>query len=194
VKRKLIASNVVCVLVGLIIGFFANQAVRGPTTPLPNEPSAALPENHPPPELMERLGELMERVRDHPEDRDSLVELGNSFYDMGRFDAAIQWYESALALDSADVHVSTDLGTSYLYSGNFEAAIERFRGSLKLEPDHPQTLQNLGVAFFSSGQYKEAVDVWRRLIDAHPDYVRAAEIEEQIKTAELHMEQQNEAQ
>ena len=194
-KRQLITSNIVCVLVGFIVGFFVNQAMKGPATQqMVEQSSDALPENHPPPELMERLGELMERVENHPEDLDSLVELGNSFYDMGRFDAGIQWYERALQLDPDMIEVSTDLATSYLYAGNSEAAVERFKASLEMDKDHPQTLQNLGVAFFSSGQYKEAVDVWQSLIDTHPDYVRAAEIKEQIKTAELHMRQQTEAQ
>ena len=74
-KRQLIATNIVCVLLGFIVGFFVNQAVRGPATPQPAaESSAALPENHPPPELLERLSELIERVKNHPEDRASLVE------------------------------------------------------------------------------------------------------------------------
>jgi cytochrome c-type biogenesis protein CcmH/NrfG len=193
VKRQLIVSNVVCVLVGFIVGFFVNQAMKGPATPFTEQSSDTLPEDHPPPELLARLGELIERVENHPEDLDSLVELGNSFYDMGRFDAAIQWYERALQLDPDIIEVSTDLGTSYLYTGNSEAAVERFKASLEMDNDHPQTLQNLGVAFFSTGQYKEAVDVWQRLVDTHPDYERAADIREQIKTAELHMRQQTAA-
>jgi len=176
--------------VGFIAGYFVNEVVRNPIGDPPSEPSSAsLPENHPTPDVLERLGQLMSQVEEHPDDRGSLVALGNSFYDMGRFDAAIEWYEKALALDPEDIEVSTDLGTAYLYTGDRAAALERFRKSLEIDGDHPQTLQNMGVAYFSTGEYKEAVEVWERLIDIHPDYVRAKEIREQIKTARLHMEQ-----
>jgi cytochrome c-type biogenesis protein CcmH/NrfG len=180
-------------LVGFILGYFVNEAVNGPRDAA-SVASSALPENHPSPEVLQRLGELLEHVQNHPDDRESLVKLGNSFYDMGRFDAAIEWYEKAVTLDPSDVDVMTDLGTSYLYTGNREAALDRFRKSLEVDENHPQTLQNIGVAYFSAGEYKDAVGVWERLIDVHPDYIRAEEIREQINTAKLHIEQQAVAQ
>jgi cytochrome c-type biogenesis protein CcmH/NrfG len=191
VKRQLFAISIVCLVVGFILGFFVNEAVKGPGGTHSVEPtSTALPENHPSPEVLKRLNELMEHLKNHPNDRESLVQLGNSFYDMGRFDAAIKWYEQALELEPSDIDVLTDLGTAYLYTGNHTAALERFRKSLEIDENHAQTLQNMGVAYFSTGEYKKAVEVWERLIEAHPDYVRAEEIREQIKTARLHMEQQ----
>jgi len=64
--------------------------MKGPASPqMVEQSSDTLPENHPPPELLERLSELIERVENDPEDLDSLVELGNSFYDMGRFDCRL---------------------------------------------------------------------------------------------------------
>lgn len=190
-RRQLFASSVVFLLIGFILGFFVNQAVRSPKKADSAGPSSAsLPENHPAPELLERLDQLLEHVRNHPEDRKSLVQLGNSFYDIGRFDAAVEWYEKALALQPADIDVSTDLGTSYLYTGRREDALRQFQKSLDMDPNHAQTLQNIGVAYFAGGEYKEAVRVWEQLIGAHPDYVRAEEIREQIKTAKLHFEQQ----
>jgi cytochrome c-type biogenesis protein CcmH/NrfG len=174
-------------LVGFILGFFVNEAVKSPGR---TDSAAALPEDHPSPESLRRLSDLMKHVESHPDDLESLVQLGNSFYDMGRFDAAINWYERAFELQPSDIQVSTDLGTSYLYVGNRSAALEQFQKSLEIDANHAQTLQNMGVAYFSSGDYKEAVEVWEKLIEAHPDYVRAEEIREQISTAKLHMEQQ----
>jgi cytochrome c-type biogenesis protein CcmH/NrfG len=190
VKRQLIASGIVCLLVGFILGFFVNESTRAPGHLGGDESSStALPDDHPSPELLEKLGQLMEQVRENPEDRVSMVQLGNSFYDMGRFDSAIEWYQRALELDSSDIDVLTDLGTAYLYTGDRKSALEQFQRSLEIDGNHPQTLQNIGVAYFSAGEYKEAVKAWEKLIQVHPDYVRADEIKEQIETARLHMEQ-----
>ena len=190
-KRQLFVSSIVCLLVGFILGFFVNEAVKSPGSAHPIEHSeTALPENHPSPEALNRLSQLIEHVESNPDDRESLVKLGNSFYDMGRFDAAIKWYEQAFKLEPSDVGVSTDLGTCYLYLGNREAALEQFRKSLEIDADHAQTLQNMGVAYFSGGEYVKAVEVWEKLLAVHPDYVRADEIREQIQTARLHVEQQ----
>ena len=189
-RRQLIAASVVFLLVGFILGFFvARSSQPSEITRSAEHSSEDLPEDHPSPEVLEQLSGLMQQVEHNPEDRKSLVELGNSFYDMGRFDAAVQWYERALELDSSDINVLTDLGTSYLYTGDSEAALKQFSRSLEIDPNHSQTLQNMGVAYFSSGKYEEAVTVWERLITAHPDYQRAAEIKEQIETAKLHLEQ-----
>jgi cytochrome c-type biogenesis protein CcmH/NrfG len=169
------------------LGFFVNEAVNGRR----EIPAETLPENHPSPEVLRRLGELLEHVENHPDDRESLVQLGNSFYDIGRFDASIEWYKRALAIEPSDLDVLTDLGTAYLYMGNRDAAMDQFRKSLEIDGDHPQTLQNMGVAYFSSGEYEKAVEVWEHLISVNPDYVRAEEIREQINTAKLHIEQQD---
>ncbi len=101
---------------------------------------------------------------------------------MGRFDAAINWYEQALQLEPSNVNVRTDLGTAYLYSGNPVKAVDRYRRSLEIEPDHVQTLQNISVAYLSTGNYVEAVAHLEKLLESHPNYPERQEIEQQIES------------
>jgi cytochrome c-type biogenesis protein CcmH/NrfG len=187
VNRRLLATGVVGVLVGLIVGYFAGQLAQPPATGVARQQDEGLPSNHPSQELMTRVQHLLEHAREDPQDRDARVQLADIFYDMQRFDAAIPWYEEALALDPKDVHVSTDLGTAYLYTGELEKALERYRESLELEPNHPQTLQNLGIAHFSTGDYQRAINIWEELLSANPDYPHAADITRQIETARSHL-------
>ena len=147
-----------------------------------------LPADHPPAQVMEHVRHLTEEAEADPQNREARVELGNSYYDMGRFDAAVAWYEEALALDPEDINVSTDLGTSYLYLGQTDKALELYEKSLVLQPDHPQTLQNIGVAYFATEQYPKAVEYWQQLIEKHPDYPNAEQIKEQIEVARNRME------
>lgn len=188
------AFGFVGLLIGFILGFFTLRAVVSPIAPT-TEPAAmesasqeGLPPNHPSPQVVRHLQHLQEEAEKDPQNRQARVELGNAYYDMGRFDAATRWYEEALALDDRDVNVTTDLGTAHLYMGNTEKALELYQKSLSVEPTHPQTLQNIGVAYFASERYEDAILYWQKLIDHHPDYPSAAEIKEQIEVARTRME------
>ena len=185
-NRQQFVTGIVGIIVGFILGFFVAQGVI-PAGVSPPEMSGQVPENHPSPEVLERLETMLDRARTEPTDREVRVALGNTYYDMERYDAAIPWYKEALALEADDVGVSTDLGTSYLATGAVEQALERYRKSLELDPEHPQTLQNMGFAHFSVGDYEAAIASWEHLLKAHPDYAHAEDIREQMRLAQNHM-------
>ena len=182
------------VVIGFILGFFAarihQEADVSEPAPQAQQTSSALPSDHPPPEVLEQLARLQEHARDHPEDAEVRIRLGNSYYDMNRFDAAAAWYVEALELDPGNVSVRTDLGTSQLYQGQVEAAIESYRKSLSLDPNHPQTLQNLGIAHFAADEFEAAIRIWQRLLVAHPEHHDKEKIEEFINNARERLNQE----
>ena len=182
------------VVIGFILGFFAariqQEATSSEPAPQARESSTSLPSDHPPPEVLEQLARLQEHARDHPEDTEVRIRLGNSYYDMNRYDAAATWYTEALELDPGNVSVRTDLGTSLLYQGQMEAAIESYRKSLSLDPDHPETLQNLGIALFLIDEFEAAIRIWQRHLAAHPEHREKAKIEEFISNARERLNQE----
>lgn len=189
-NRKEIMTGIVGVAIGFILGFFISQYAQQPAgLPVSQTASSELPQDHPTPEEMEHLQHLLQQVEADPQDRQSRILLGNAYYDMGRYDAAVRWYEEALALDSDDVNVTTDLATSYLYMNNVDKAIETYKQSLNLNPDHPQTLQNLGIAYFYTGRYRDAIQHWERLVENNPEYPHVEEIKKQIEAARAHLSQ-----
>jgi tetratricopeptide (TPR) repeat protein len=194
VNRKQAVIGIVGIVIGFILGFFVAKGVTTPVQSGTGGQASTLPQDHPSPEVMAQVEQWANQAKQDPKDRETRLKLGNFFYDLGRFDAAIPWYEEALALDPSDVLVSTDLGTSYLYVGNVAKALEQYQQSLKIDPDHPQTLQNLGIAYFTTGEYQKAIDVWERLLKAHPDYQSAADVRDQVKAAQMHLGTQASAQ
>lgn len=188
-NSKQTVTGLVGILIGFILGFFVSQWVQGPQVPgtPPASSAGALPENHPTPEMIEKLQHLQEHAEKEPENLDARIQLGNAYYDMGRFDAAIRWYEEALRIDPENVNVNTDLATAYLYTGNPGKGIELYKKSLALDPKHPQTLLNLGVAYFAVGSFAEAIQYWQTLVDAHPDYPNIDEVRKQIEVAKSQM-------
>ena len=186
-NRKQAVIGIVGIVIGFILGFFVAKGVTAPVPPGADAQANALPKDHPSPEVMAQIEQLTNLAKQNPQDRETRLKLANFFYDMGRFDAAIPWYEEAFALDPSDVLVSTDLGTSYLYVGNVAKALDQYQQSLKIDPDHAQTLQNLGIAYFTTGEYQKAIDIWEHLLQVHPDYENAADVRNQVKTAQMHL-------
>ena len=186
---KQLVTGAVGMVIGFILGFFTFQILvqdpsgvgeQGSATSAPA--SSQLPAEHPPEEVMEGLRELQSRAQTDSQNSQVRIMLGDSYYDMGRFDAAIDWYEQALQLEPNNVNVRTDLGTAYLYSGNPIKAVDRYRRSLEIEPDHVQTLQNISVAYLSTGNYDDAVAHLEKLLEFHPDYPQRQEIKQQIES------------
>ena len=192
--RTWLPFGIVGVLVGFVLGFFVGQGVVQPPANVPSsqglsgQNQSALPENHPSPEFVEQLKALEQHVGEHENDVQARAALGNAYYDMGRFDLAIRWYEEAMTLDNQDPDVTTDLGTAYFYSGNSEKAIDLFHHSLELEEDHPQTLQNLGWVQFQSENLEAAAEAWERLVQVHPDYEQIEAVKKQLETLKAQLQ------
>ena len=137
--------------------------------------------------LAQTAAPLLEAVNKNPNDYDSLVKLGNLFYDGQQFPNAIGYYERALAIHPENPDVRTDMGTAYWYMGNADKAVAAMETSLKYRPGHPQTLFNLGwVRWQGKADAKGAVEAWQQLLKANPDYPQKEQVEQYIAKAKEH--------
>lgn len=105
-----------------------------------------------------------------PKNAVARAQLGNLYYDAGRYTDAIKWYGESVALNPRDVNVSTDLGVSYYYNNQPDQAIKQLEHSLTIDPNHTKTLLNMGVVrAFGKQDLKGATDVWKRLVEVAPE-------------------------
>src|SRR5579864_5515605 len=156
-----------CLLLGVALGYL----FRGSASPVAEQ--AAAP--------------LIEVVNKDPKDFDSLVKIGNLYYDGQQFPNAIQYYERALVIHPENPDVRTDMGTAYWYTGNAEKALAAMETSLKYRPGHPQTLFNLGwVRWQGKQDPKGAIEAWQQLLKANPDYPQRQQVEQYIVKAKEH--------
>jgi len=185
-----------CLLLGVVLGYLfrgsasvgASQAaastaapqgsgVHQPPQPDPNAQAA----------VALAVAPLLEAVNKDPNDFDSLVKLGNVYYDGQQFPSAIQYYERALVIHPDNPDVRTDMGTAYWYTGNSEKALAAMETSLKYRPGHPQTLFNLGwVRWQGKQDPKGAIEAWQQLLKANPDYPEKQKVEQYIAKAKEH--------
>ena len=183
-----------CLLLGVALGYLfrgsasvTQQATASTTTqqgsgvgPQPADPAAQAA-------LAQAAAPLVEAINKNPNDFDSLVKLGNLFYDGQQFPHAIQYYERALVIHPDNPDVRTDMGTAYWYTGNAEKALTAMETSLKYRPGHPQTLFNLGwVRWQGKQDPKGAIEAWQQLLKANPEYPEKQQVEQYIAKAKEH--------
>ena len=126
----------------------------------------------PPPAILDeaQVQALRNVVDRDPKNAVARAQLGNLYYDAGRYTDAIKWYGESLALNPKDVNVSTDLGVSYYYNNQPDLALKQLEHSLQIDPKHTKTLLNMGVVrAFGKQDLKGATEVWRRLVEIAPD-------------------------
>jgi cytochrome c-type biogenesis protein CcmH/NrfG len=195
--RQIYVLAVFCLLLGVALGYL----FRGSASPVAAQTSAstaAAPaqsanphQPEPDPNVQAALAQaaapLLDAVSKDPNDYDSLIKLGDLFYDGKQFPSAIQYYERALALHPENPDVRTDMGTAYWYNGDADKALAELQTSLKYRPSHPQTLFNLGwVRWQGKGDPKGAVEAWEQLLKANPDYPQRRQVEQYIAKAKEH--------
>ena len=179
-------ESVIYAISGIFFGLIAGWIIgsqQASMAPRPNAPAAELAPAPPPASSGSVPGTPPPAILDEAQvqalrnvvDRDSKnavarAQLGNLYYDAGRYSDAIKWYGESLALNPKDVSVSTDLGVSYYYSNQPDLALKQLENSLQLDPAHTKTLLNMGVVrAFGKQDLKGAMEVWRRLVEIAPD-------------------------
>jgi tetratricopeptide (TPR) repeat protein len=100
-----------------------------------------------------------------PDHYETIVNLGNSYFDSSDYAEAEKWYTAALAKKADDVNARTDLGLTFIFRDppNYDRAIQEFQRSLAVNPTHVQTLQNLTVAYTKKGDAAQAKQTLARL-------------------------------
>jgi tetratricopeptide (TPR) repeat protein len=117
------------------------------------------------------------------DDYETIVNLGNAYFESGKYALAEQWYTSALVKKPEDVNVRTDLGTTFMarVPPDFDRAIKEYRLSLEKNPNHEQTLHNIVIAYTKKGQAKEAQQMIERLEKVNPNNVDLPRLRSQLQ-------------
>ena len=165
-------------LLALAVGFFGgvmfaifksdNAAVPGqsqvqaPQAQAPQSPAAD-------PGQLSMIAGLEEETRANPTNVKAWVELGNSYFDAGQNEKAIQAYRKSLELDPNNANVWTDMGVMYRRSGNPQEAINAFDRAMQVDPKHEVSRMNKGIVLLHDmNDLDGAIKAWEDLLAVNP--------------------------
>ena len=184
-----IAGILFGLLTGWIIGSQQASVAPRPSAPMtesapPPPASGAVPGTPAPAILDDAQVQALRNVVDRdPKNAVARAQLGNLYYDAGRYSDAIKWYAESLAINPKDVSVSTDLGVSYYYNNQPDLAIKQLEHSLQVDPTHTKALLNMGVVrAFGKQDLKGATEVWRRLVEIAPESQEGRQAKQALET------------
>ena len=124
------------------------------------------------PELEDVIGSLAQRLASNPDDANGWKMLGRSYVTVGNYDGAIEAFEKAIELESAqDPQALVALGEALLASTSAGIAgriASLFENALAIDPNNPQALFYGGIGSFNRGDKSQAADRWESLLSLNP--------------------------
>ena len=106
---------------------------------------------------------------------------GDSLFEQGRYDQAIQAYDEALRVDpnyetarDNQVRALTAKGNSLLDQSKYDQAIQAYDEALRLDPNHKSAWNNKGNALFNQRKYDQAIQAYDEALRLDPNYALAA--------------------
>ncbi len=127
---------------------------------------------------LERLGRRAEaraRYRRILEEHDGFLPaataLARSCRDSGDIDAAVKWFERAVALNSHHRNALFDLADLMIRQRRWEHARQLLERILDVDPDDRPAAVNLAVVLTNLDRFSEAVAIFDRLLSADPSSV-----------------------
>ena len=180
-------ENILFVIIGLLGGFmvgffFANSVNQGSmaVAPAGMQQGAGMPSGHPAvpgagggsvPEVQAAI----DKAKQNPNDFEAQMKAAELYYQIQRFDGAIEFLKKASELQPDNYEVVVNLGNSYFDAGKYEDAEKTYSRALAKKPDDVNVRADLGLTFLfrDPPNYERAVKELKGVLEKDPDHVQA---------------------
>ena len=177
--RENLLFAIIGILLGFIVGFmFASSMSQKQASPQMAAASQGLPADHPPisgqsspdPQAMRaEVASSIEKARSEPNNFDAQVKAAELYYQIQRYDQAIEFLLKANQLKPTDYRTVVVLGMVNLDAGHFDTAEKWYRAAMKMKSDDVMVLSGLAAATLERGDAKAAEDAIAKLEKADPN-------------------------
>ena len=106
-------------------------------------------------------------------DVNNLIDQGNFLIALHMYDAAITYYDKALAIDPNFEDALNGKGVALKNFGNYNEAITYFDKALAIDPNDNMALNGEGLALAGLGNYNEAIPYYDKALAIDPDIKEA---------------------
>jgi len=101
------------------------------------------------------------------------VQLGNGYYEQGRYGRAIDEYTKALDIDPNYAKAYDNRGVALAQEGNLTGAISDFTMAIANNPNDAEAYNNRGHVYARQGLYVQAISDYSNAIKIKPNYAKA---------------------
>ena len=187
INKENILFSIVGLLLGLIVGFFfansVNQSatVGSPTAAVAGMPSTAgLPGGHPPvpgaaggsaPEIQAAI----DAAKQNPNDFDAQIKAAQLYYQIQRFEGAIEFLKRANELQPDNYEVMVHVGDANFDANKYEEAEKWYTDALAKKPEDNDVRTDLGLTFIfrEKPDYDRAIKEFKRVLETNPSHTQA---------------------
>lgn len=172
--------GIIGLLLGCIIGFmFANSVNQSAVKPVVAtiNPNAAIPPGHP--EIGSNTGAMqpqvqaaIEKAKAEPDNFEAQMKAAEMYYQIQRFDGAIEFLKQANKLKPDDYETIVNLGNSYFDASQYEEAEKWYSAALAKKADDVSVRTDLGLTFIfrQPPNYDRAVQEFLRSLEKDPNH------------------------
>lgn len=175
-NRENLLFAVIGLLLGFIVGFMFASSMSQKTAQ--TQMSAQnLPADHPPlgaqnagdpAAQREQVMAQIEKARNEPKNFDAQIRAAELYYQIQRYDQAIEFLLKANQLKPSDYETVAVLGVVNLDAGHYDQAEKWYRVALKMKSDDVRVLAGLAAATLGKGDAKAAEEAIAQLEKADP--------------------------
>jgi len=108
-----------------------------------------------------------------PTDARTYYHRGNTLYEKGDYEKAIEAYNTAIILNPTFSEAYFNRGLCQYNLKNFDKAIADYAKSAELDPKNPVIYNNRGDAYYRKQQFNEAIEDYERALALNPKYLKA---------------------
>lgn len=147
---------------GVVFSSWKLGDVGGPPPSTPSEQAQSSAQD----EVQQRISGIERMLAVNPNNAAALIQLGNDYFDLKKYDKAVDVYGKALELEPRNADVLTDMGIAYRRLGRPNEAMEAFRKAVELDPGHAMALFNMGIVLKDDLKDKAgALKAWEMFLE-----------------------------
>jgi len=125
-------------------------------------------------ELMEKIEDLKETLREDPKNLHAWLKLGDIYFDYNKYREASEAYQQYLSINPENPDVRTKMGVMLRGLGDIDGAIEAFRRASLIDSKHAESRFQLGAVFLREKKdVNEAIAAWEDYLKVEPKSKRA---------------------
>ncbi len=117
---------------------------------------------------MNEINALEEKVKQNPDDYQSLLHLAHLKNDSGLYNAAIINYKAYLEKFPKDADARVDMGVCYFNLKDYPTAIKEMETALQYSPNHQIALLNLGIVNLAAGDLAKSKEWLQKAYSINP--------------------------